>query len=71
VVLFRTFFFSEKYLFSTHISIFLRKTSMWLATGPSGLGYLTISIMNPSASRRFMLKLPGAEQILRKEEERV
>ena len=41
----------------------LCKSSMWLAREATPLGRLSISIMNPSASGRFMLKSPGAKQI--------
>ncbi len=36
---------------------------MWVGRGASLLAHLTISIMNLSASGRFMLKSSGAEQI--------
>ncbi len=40
----------------TRISPRIRKTSMWLARGPSGLGRLPISIVNMLASNQFTLK---------------
>ena len=47
----------NKYLFSTRISIFLRKTSMWLGRAPSGLGHLSISIVNSSARRPIHVEI--------------
>ena len=47
----------------SRISPRIRKTSMWVARGPSGLGHLSISIVNSSTSGRFTLKSPGAKQI--------